>query len=78
MYFFYFSFNKLRLKKLKPMLLQMARLICENFYCMMSKVKGSGSEGLDLEEVKKEIAEMMKQNGLSFTHLELNCAHSLE
>lgn len=65
MYFFFFSFNKVRLRKLRSLLLLMARTICENFYCMMLSVRASGVEGIDLEEVKNEISDLMGKNGFN-------------
>jgi hypothetical protein len=78
MFFFFFSFNKVRLRKLKPMLLQMARITCENFYCMMISVRSAGSEGLDLEEVKKEISDLMSKNGFSLQEIAQNREEYIE
>jgi hypothetical protein len=51
------------------MLMLMARTICENFYCMMISVRASGIEGIDLEEVKTEISELMGKNGFNLKQL---------
>lgn len=54
------------------MLLHMARVICENFYCMMNSVRALGSDGNDLEEVKKEIIDLMSKNGFSLDKIQIN------
>lgn len=44
----------------------------------MSKIRASGPEAQDLEEVKKEITEMMKRNGISFDLVDQNPTIALE
>ena len=54
------------------MMVLMARTVCENFFCMMVSVRASGIEGIDLEEVKKEISDLMGKNGFNLKSLSDN------
>ena len=69
LFFFFFSFNKSKKTRVTSVLDFLAKKLCENFYSLMISLRASGVQGFDLEEVKKEIDDLMRKSGFNLRNL---------
>lgn len=72
LFFFYFSFNKNQEEKVRSVLTFLAKKVCENFYTVMVSLRATGVQGFDLEEVKKEMNQLMKKGGFDIDSITQN------
>jgi len=63
LFFFFFSFNKTKMKKVKSLLLFLARKATENFYALIISLKSEPSIPRNLIEVIGEIENLLKKSG---------------